>query len=35
MLIRAFVGDITARVRFDPLRERLEAWLTERIPRER
>jgi Fe-S cluster assembly protein SufD len=34
LLIRAFVGDVTARVKFAPLRERLEAWLTARIPRE-
>jgi Fe-S cluster assembly protein SufD len=35
LLIRAFVGDVTARVKFAPLRERLEAWLAVRIPRER
>jgi Fe-S cluster assembly protein SufD len=35
ILIRAFASDVTARVKFEPLRERLEAWLTARIPRER
>jgi Fe-S cluster assembly protein SufD len=35
MLIRAFAGDLTNRVRFEPLRARLEEWLSARIPRER
>jgi Fe-S cluster assembly protein SufD len=35
MLIRAFAGDLTNRVRFAPLRARLDEWLTARIPRER
>jgi len=34
LLIRAFVGDVTSRVRFAPLRERIEGWLAARIPRE-
>ena len=35
MLIRAFAGDLTGRIRFEPLRARLENWLTAHIPRER
>jgi Fe-S cluster assembly protein SufD len=34
LLIRAFVGDVTGRVRFGPLGERLDGWLSTRIPRE-
>jgi Fe-S cluster assembly protein SufD len=32
MLIRSFAGDIVARVKFQPLRERLERWLLAAIP---
>ena len=32
MLIRSFAGDIVARVKFQPLRERLERWLLASIP---
>ena len=34
MLIRAFAGDIASRVSFEPLRDRLDAWMLARIPRE-
>jgi Fe-S cluster assembly protein SufD len=33
LLIRAFAGDVAARVKFAPLRARLEGWLAARIPR--
>ena len=32
MLIRSFAGDIVARVKFGPLRKRLESWLLAAIP---
>jgi Fe-S cluster assembly protein SufD len=32
MLIRSFAGDIVARVKFEPLRKRLETWLLAAIP---
>jgi Fe-S cluster assembly protein SufD len=32
LLIRAFAGDIVNRVRFEPLRERLDGWLLAQIP---
>jgi Fe-S cluster assembly protein SufD len=32
ILIRAFAGDIVNRVRFEPLRERLDGWLLAQIP---
>ena len=32
MLIRSFAGDIVARVKFEPLRTRLERWLLAAIP---
>jgi Fe-S cluster assembly protein SufD len=32
MLIRSFAGDIVARVKFEPLRDRLERWLLAAIP---
>ena len=32
LLIRSFAGDLVARVRFQPLRERLERWLLAAIP---
>ncbi len=32
LLIRSFAGDIVARVKFEPLRERLERWLLAAIP---
>jgi Fe-S cluster assembly protein SufD len=32
LLIRSFAGDIVARVKFQPLRERLERWLLAAIP---
>jgi Fe-S cluster assembly protein SufD len=34
LLIRAFAGDVVARVRFEPLRERLDAWVLAQIPRD-
>jgi Fe-S cluster assembly protein SufD len=35
LLIRGFAGDIVNRVRFEPLRERLDAWLLAQIPSEK
>jgi Fe-S cluster assembly protein SufD len=32
LLIRGFAGDIVNRVRFEPLRERLDAWVLAQIP---
>jgi Fe-S cluster assembly protein SufD len=32
LLIRAFAGDIVNRVRFEPLRQRLDGWLLAQIP---
>ena len=32
LLIRAFAGDVVSRVRFEPLRERLDGWLLAQIP---
>jgi Fe-S cluster assembly protein SufD len=32
LLIRSFAGDIVARVKFEPLRDRLERWLLAAIP---
>jgi len=32
LLIRSFAGDIVARVKFEPLRKRLESWLLAAIP---
>jgi len=34
LLIRAFAGDIVSRVRFDPLRQRLDGWLLAQIPQD-
>ncbi|HEX7087678.1 MAG TPA: Fe-S cluster assembly protein SufD [Vicinamibacterales bacterium] len=34
LLIRGFAGDIVNRVRFAPLRERLDGWLLAQIPRD-
>jgi Fe-S cluster assembly protein SufD len=34
LLIRAFAGDLVSRVRFEPLRERLDGWLLAQIPQE-
>ncbi len=34
LLIRAFAGDVVNRVRFAPLRERLDGWLLEQIPQD-
>ncbi len=34
LLIRGFAGDITSRIKFEPLRERLDAALTAQIPRD-
>jgi Fe-S cluster assembly protein SufD len=34
LLIRGFAGDITNRIKFEPLRERLDAALTAQIPRD-
>ena len=34
LLIRGFAGDIVGRVKFGPLRERLDQWLLEQIPQD-
>jgi Fe-S cluster assembly protein SufD len=34
LLIRGFAGDIVGRVKFEPLRERLDQWLLEQIPQD-
>jgi Fe-S cluster assembly protein SufD len=34
LLIRGFAGDIVERVKFQPLRERLDRWLLEQIPQD-
>ncbi len=34
LLIRGFAGDIAGRVKFGPLRERLDRWLLEQIPQD-
>jgi Fe-S cluster assembly protein SufD len=34
LLIRGFAGDIAERVKFEPLRERLDRWLLEQIPQD-
>jgi Fe-S cluster assembly protein SufD len=34
LLIRGFAGDIVGRVKFGPLRERLDRWLLEQIPQD-
>ena len=34
LLIRGFAGDLVERVKFQPLRERLDQWLLEQIPRD-
>jgi len=34
LLIRGFAGDIAERVKFQPLRERLDRWLLEQIPQD-
>ncbi len=34
LLIRGFAGDVVERVKFQPLRERLDRWLLEQIPQD-